>query len=406
MRILFISNLFPPGISGGYEIECRQVADSLFARGHEVHILTTRDLCPVLFQEEVSYSVTRTLMILQSFDSLIVSAKRLRKHFVEKHNRTITRQLINQFQPDLVFFWSSLRIGLGPAKASQDMHVPVVWRIGDENLKGYVPSVFKFSLKDMYRGFRDQYLFSGFTLKNVDFSHAICISQMTKDNLMKGGVPVEKAIVIYKGIVIDYFPVKKHLGEISHPVRLLYVGRIHPEKGLESLLEALRLLKQNTTLSITLTIVGVGAEHYEEKLKQFVKEANLSVDFHGFVSYSHLGLIYRSHDLFVFPSICPEGQGSTYLEAMASGIPVISTDKGGQGELLEDGVNALIFPPQDASILASKINQLVEDATLRKKLAINGRKFVETHCTFEGYVDHLEEFLDDVHNETKTKEKL
>ncbi|MDP8227852.1 MAG: glycosyltransferase family 4 protein, partial [Candidatus Electryoneaceae bacterium] len=98
----------------------------------------------------------------------------------------------------------------------------------------------------------------------------------------------------------------------------------------------------------------------------------------------------------VFSSIWQEPFGLTHLEAMASGTPVISTADGGHGEFLEDNVNSLIFEKENDQQLAEHMIRLIDDADLRKRLALTARKVVEEHFTLNGYIDRLEQFLRDV----------
>ena len=78
---------------------------------------------------------------------------------------------------------------------------------------------------------------------------------------------------------------------------------------------------------------------------------------------------------------------------MASGLPVISTANGGQGEFLRDGENALIFSPDECEQLADQLERLLSDDDLFRKLSQEGRSTVEEQFSFTRYVDELEELL-------------
>jgi glycosyltransferase involved in cell wall biosynthesis len=86
---------------------------------------------------------------------------------------------------------------------------------------------------------------------------------------------------------------------------------------------------------------------------------------------------------------------------MASGLPVISTVNGGQGEFLLDGVNCLSFPPSDASHLARQIQTLAEDSDLYKSLVEAGRETVEKGFTFSRYVADLQRLLEKAISQTR-----
>jgi glycogen(starch) synthase len=393
MRILFISNLFPPGVSGGFEIECRQVADKLFSWGHDVCILTTRDLCPEKFQEEVKYPVIRSLELFLPFSLPACSSMRFQKWKSGKINYARTLEVIEKFKPDVTFIWSLHRLGLLPVRAVMKKQGTMAWRIGDETLAVHVPSPFQLSVKGIYRWFFDRVIFPQNTLRGIPFDFVSSISHITKQHLIVKEVPVSKAQIHHRGILIEEFPLKNNPGNLSNPIALLYVGRLHPSKGVETLIKASHKVAEITSLPISLSLVGTGSIEYQAELQKLTSQGKAQVNFLGFIPFHDLSSVYRAHDIFIFPSIIPEGQGSTFLEAMCSGLPVISTNNGGQGELLFDGENALIFPKGNDDALVSRIIQLLDNESLRKKLAFEGRKSIIGHLEFDQYVFELEKFL-------------
>lgn len=237
----------------------------------------------------------------------------------------------------------------------------------------------------------DRLFHPGGSLHGLDMTHATAISQCLKSNLVAGGVPVDDARVIYQGIPIERFPVREQLGRLSQPVRLLYTGQLHRYKGVHTLLHAAHHIASTTEISVTL--VGAGDADYERELRALAAEGSADVTFMGRVPHDDLPKVYREHDLFVFPSTWQEPFGLTHLEAMASGLPVISTANGGHGEFLRDGENALVFEPEDVDGLAGRIQRLIQDDALRCRLARDGRRHVEDHFTLSRYVTDLESHL-------------
>jgi len=387
MNILIMSNLYPPHILGGYEILCAQVVAYLQERGHTCHILTSDH-----GGASSDAQVTRTLKVYQDFDK---SAPFLRRERVRtaKHNARVAEKVLKQHTPDVVFVWSLLRLTPSCAHVAQRMGFPTVFTFNDENISSFAFHKFAFSPKQAAHCLLDL-LSPLITLRRLDFAHTTCISKLLKNNLLAKGLPLESSEVIYQGIPIEQFPLKEKAGIRKTPTNILYAGQVHPYKGVHTIFEALAILEKEHKLGpCTLTIVGKGTEEYRQRLEGLAATLSLPVLFKGLVPHASLPAIYREMDLFIFPSIWEEPFGLTHLEAMASGLPVISTANGGQGEFLEDGINALTFTPDDPKHLSLQIERILSDDQLYKDLSREGRLTVEEKFTFSRYVDELEALL-------------
>ncbi len=97
------------------------------------------------------------------------------------------------------------------------------------------------------------------------------------------------------------------------------------------------------------------------------------------VDNEHIAALYEQMDVRVVPSVWPENSPVTITEAMASGIPVISSDIGGISELVEHGVTGLLAPPRDPRALADLIERLLKGPDLRRELGQNGRTSIRQH---------------------------
>ncbi len=150
----------------------------------------------------------------------------------------------------------------------------------------------------------------------------------------------------------------------AKPLRLLYVGRLIPRKGLPVLLDAVGGLEH-----VSLTIVGTGPE--EAMLRQTTIEKSIPVSFQGEVAHEALPEIYRSHDAFVLPSR-NEGMSNTLLEAMASGLPVVVTNVGGTAELVNE--NGFVVAVDDVQGLRSAIRRLRDNISARATMAGESRR--------------------------------
>jgi spore coat protein SA len=153
------------------------------------------------------------------------------------------------------------------------------------------------------------------------------------------------------------------------------------------------LVEQRGAGCVSLTIAGDGPADYRARLRTLASECGAPVVYNGLVPHDEVPALHRAHDLFVFPSIWREPFGLTHLEAMASGLPVVSTTDGGHGEFLVNEENALTFAKEDPAHLAQCLARLLDDEPLAQRLAEAARRTVERDFTLTRYIDGLEAFL-------------
>jgi len=157
----------------------------------------------------------------------------------------------------------------------------------------------------------------------------------------------------------------------AEPLRLLYVGRLTPEKDLPVLFDAYERLRARGGRPLHLTLVGDGA--YSGVMRA---RAPQDVTFTGYLEGRALSDAYAGADVFVFPSRS-ETLGNVVLEALASGLPVVGVRDGGTIENVRDGVNGILCPPGDVAAFADGIRRLADDSPLRRRLGHNARAWAE-----------------------------
>ncbi len=140
--------------------------------------------------------------------------------------------------------------------------------------------------------------------------------------------------------------------ETTSGSRLLYLGRLSIEKGVDVLIRALKLTNES------LDIAGTGPD--EDKLKQLSTELDLKdrITFHGQLLGEDLEKLKREAKAIILPSIWAENMSLVLLESLAYGKLIIASASGGTPELIEDNKTGFLFPPGDSEILAQKINEL------------------------------------------------
>jgi len=157
--------------------------------------------------------------------------------------------------------------------------------------------------------------------------------------------------------------------------RILYVGRLAPEKGVCVLLEAFAALKEGLAI---LTIVGTGESNDELKLQAEKLNLGDRVHFRGFVADEDLPAVYADADLLVMPSLS-EGLPLVLLEAIASGLPVIGSAVGGIPDVIQNGINGLIVPPNDSRALSSAINELAGNRQILSSMSSEARQSAQLY---------------------------
>ena len=211
--------------------------------------------------------------------------------------------------------------------------------------------------------------------------------------LADGRTPVRLA---YHGVELKESSFSTELGE---PPRVLAVGRLVEKKGHETLLLAAALLRDRG-LEFTVRLAGEGPEW--PRLQRLVHELRLGdrVVFLGPLTESEVQQEYERADVFALP--CrklangdQDGLPNVILEAMAHGLPVLSTRLGGIMEAIVDGESGLLADQDDASVLAEHLGRLLEDPELRQLLGQGGQKRVaerfERSANLPGVVDALVE---------------
>ncbi len=167
---------------------------------------------------------------------------------------------------------------------------------------------------------------------------------------------------------------------------LLFVGRLMPQKGVDVLLAALRLLPEPPPLRV----LGTGPLGAELE----TLAADLPVEFLGHRPPEAVREELDRARVFVFPSRW-EGFPNAVLEAFERGVPVVATRVGAVEALVDDGANGLLVPPEDPRALAEAIGRLLHDDALRERLSGGARDTARTHG-WPDHLDRLEAVLDEV----------
>lgn len=412
MKILVVTNLYPPQHIGGYELGCRDVVEKLRARGHAVQVLTSSFRHAQAENLPNEINVERVLQ----YKGAAVDPWPGKKIEGGKLIRAV-----KSFSPDVVYFWNQAGLSLWLPFAAHwhgcrmafflsDTNF-VWWRVAawllgaaGKNYEPLTPALSPLRGEGEKRGlmpavvralFGKTFLVRGWPVVENRTCH-FC-SDFIRQEAVKNGIAFapQNSVVAHWGIEPSQFtasprprwPVKK----------LLYVGQMIPQKGIHTAIAALGLLAKEKQFSeLTLSLAGGGMHpDYEKKLRELPAQLGLvgRVTFLGKVPRNELTKIYAEHDALLFPSEWDEPFAITPLEAMASGLAVIGTTTGGSGELFRNRETAMTFAAGDAADCARAIRELCADGELFEKISFNARLAVRSKHTLDAMVDKIERSL-------------
>ena len=186
------------------------------------------------------------------------------------------------------------------------------------------------------------------------------------------GTAPERFTIVPGAVNVERFhPPKEHaLGAFTHPDEpvLLYHGRVDARKGVLDLLDAFKLIAEERPLRLVISGIGPDVDAVADRV-QTLGHLKHRIDVTGYAAYHDAPDVYRRGHLFVSPTYA-EGFSNTILEAMASGLPIVSTRVVGVVDCLRDGENALLVEARAPKALAGAIRRMLDDATLRERLAL------------------------------------
>ena len=217
----------------------------------------------------------------------------------------------------------------------------------------------------------------------------IAASEAIRKMLVADGVPEDRTVTVHEGIDVEHVlaapPVNVHEAFwLPHEAPVVgNVAALVPHKGQRYLVEAAHRVVQEIP-DARFVVLGEGElrDHLEKQVRDHYLEKHVLLP--GFRT-DVLGCM-KAFDLFVMSSVT-EGLGTSILDAMACGRPVVATSAGGIPEIVEDGVTGLLVPPRDAAALADAIVRMLRDAPLRKRMGEAGLSRVRERFTVERMVE-------------------
>ncbi|MGV3775062.1 MAG: glycosyltransferase family 4 protein [Verrucomicrobiales bacterium] len=404
MKILTVTNLYPPHYLGGYELICHAVVNALRSRGHEVNVLTSNHVAAGKANQPDETGVERSLRINGFYGHPWVGIKNLRH--MERHNNETLRQAISKHRPDLVYVWNLGGISKSLVFTLERLNIPTVYYLSDHWIaRGMTADVWlnwwnRKEASTPMKAARKAAELTGIRAywdriaptsppAQATFKRLYFCSKALRKLTASAGAEVMHGAVIYCPVNVEKFTGTPKAE--SHPMEILFwVGRLAADKGILTALKAMQLAKDK--FSGRLNVYGNGDADYVAQMKDFVVQHQLPVSFKS-AGMNEMPRVYQDHDALLFTSEWAEPFALTPLEAMASGLPVIGTTTGGSREIFRHADNALTYTAGSAEELANRILELAGNGALRARIASTARAEVRDTYAEPIIVDQIEQYL-------------
>lgn len=370
MNLLLVGTDFPPK-TGGISTYSKELATALTRKG-QVTVLAPGTNHSIIFDYSYAFQIIRTpaIPLLRYLAFVVYLPWLIRRYRIDVVLHTIwltalISHLYYRILPTPYFI---------SIHASEILDDTRTWR---RRLKGYLKRWRILALKKA----KGLFPVSHFSAKLISYQ----------------GIEKNRIRVISNGVDPNRFRVTTTHPKKNEKKKLLTVARLDLHKGHDFVLKAIAILKQEG-FAPNYLIVGQGEE--EMRLRKIVHTLGLErqVKFAGFIPDCDLPDIYASSDIFVMPSRqipdrldIIEGFGISFLEASASGLPVVAGNSGGISDAVRDGETGLLVIPDSPEDIARALKLLLADDGFAQQLGKKGRKWVETRMSW----DHVAEQMHD-----------
>ncbi|MFC2167333.1 glycosyltransferase family 4 protein, partial [Acidobacteriota bacterium] len=181
-------------------------------------------------------------------------------------------------------------------------------------------------------------------------------------------------------------------------LKLLFVGRATPVKGIPLIFEAVKNLVDEYGISCYITLVGTGNNEYTRSLQHTMQQSCLKdrVTFLEWMDKDKLEPIYLDHHIFIHPHLKPTSFPNSLLEAMKFGLPVITTSLGGPAEFIKHKKTGFLIEPGDIKAISKTIYLLATQPGLPEHISSNAYKYLEDNLDFINQSEKYEKVIRDM----------
>jgi glycosyltransferase involved in cell wall biosynthesis len=366
MRILIVSNLYPPVARGGYEAGCASVVDYLREHEHDVRVLASS------FEHEsapIESEVERTLSLLTP------DARGARRAPLASLRAVAVARRAIEWKPDLVYVWNGASIPQAALRVLADSGAPLAFRIeehwfariflGDQFLRELLPHRRGPARGAWSLGCR---LLNALPALRLDPTARLRTAITWNSEAIKHMAPPPPFVETVLERVIHPAPPNGDLyasleRKPAPEPRIVFLGRVTPYKGVAVAVRALALLQAELGTPASLDIVGPEDGDHGEELRRLAESLGVgsAVHWHGQRSPAEAAAVLaRAHALIV-PSTWDEPFPYVTIEGALARVPLVASDVGGIGEGMHDEEHALLFPRGDAAAAATVLARTLRE---------------------------------------------
>lgn len=393
MKILFATDQYLP-TPGGISVVTQRISTALAKKGHTIAVIAPST--DWKFRREYKDGVT--IYRIQSL--LVHKLKQLRFSPAFLYRKKIYHTIAN-FKPDIIHLETPNTIASETLDVARKFKIPVIatCHIMPENISGtlpFLPSKIGKMIGNLY-------------MKQI-------INVYNKVILVTAPTPIGTAILLANnitrptlalsnGIDLDAFrqPSKEEKNKLIEKYKLpltpiiLYIGRLDKEKKVNILIESLQYIKKSLPYHVVIEGKGQQMEYLEDLVRKLKLQNKIS--FIGYIEENELTSLYALATVFVMPSTA-ELQSLVTMEAMALGLPVIGAKAGALPYLIKPDKNGFLFEPDNAIDLAQKLQQILENPLLQKKMSRQSLELIREH-DINNIINKMEELYTKIINGNK-----
>jgi len=367
VKLLHISNHYPPYSTGPVERQCRLIVNELAHRGHFNRVLTSHLRTPGVPDRE-RFALRKLYLAPATHPPFT----RLLRN--ERHNLAALRSALDELPADAVIVWSMTGLSNSLLWELYRQRRQVVYIVFDSWPRNRLKNDPWFAWWTAALPFRERLirrllrttllarpLLERFPVQppnSIPLRDACFASRALRESIRSAGYAIDGSEIIPYCIGRDEIPATPHRRDEIR--RLLWVGSLDMENDPMTAIQAIQELRHGGSMQFSLDIFGRGDVAFESRLHDYVRAAQLA----GVVTIRHARVedmtsLYPTYDAFLFTARTPEAFPVVLLRAMSARLPIVTTVEGSCADLIRNGENALVFRTGDPVDCAEKILELV-----------------------------------------------